>query len=151
MVRINALLVSTGGGLDHSASPRNRTQFSYVDDGCLNSSRGVIFPGSHRSCDWRFRNPRVQALSPGLRATCDTLLGDLLFLDLELADDLLRCGPAQFHGQAPSRSGLLRPLFHPGLIFSVQVRGMGNGLCRDLPSRRILVAPTGKNSPPRVI
>jgi hypothetical protein len=45
---INALLVSTEGGLDQSASPRNRTQFNYVDDGFLDSSRGVIFPSSHR-------------------------------------------------------------------------------------------------------
>jgi hypothetical protein len=43
------LLASTRGGLDQSATTRNRTQFSYVDNGCLNSSRGVNFPGSYRS------------------------------------------------------------------------------------------------------
>ena len=49
VVTINALLASTRGGLDQSATTRNRTQFSYVDNGCLNSSRGVNFPGSYRS------------------------------------------------------------------------------------------------------
>jgi hypothetical protein len=48
LVTIHALLASTGGGLDQSTTTGNRTEVSYVDDGCLNSDRGVIFPSSHR-------------------------------------------------------------------------------------------------------
>ena len=74
VVTINALLVSTGGGLDQSASPRNRTQLSYVDDGCWNSSRG-IFLGSHR--------PGAQSRSahslaaPLINGTCDAIDHDV--------------------------------------------------------------------------
>ena len=49
LVTISALLASTGSGLDQPTTSRNRTQFSYIENGCLNSSRGVIFPGSHRA------------------------------------------------------------------------------------------------------
>ena len=51
VVMIHTLLASTRGGLDQSATTRNRTQFSYVEDCCLISSRGAIFPGSHRSSE----------------------------------------------------------------------------------------------------
>jgi hypothetical protein len=47
MVTIDPLLASAGGGQDQSTSIGNRIQDCYVDDGCLNSSRGVIFPGSN--------------------------------------------------------------------------------------------------------
>jgi len=40
--------VSARSGLDQSTTSGRRIQTSYVDDGCLNSSRSVIFPGSHR-------------------------------------------------------------------------------------------------------
>ena len=49
MVTINALLATAGSGVDKPATTRNRTRTSYFEDGCLNSSRGVIFPGSHRA------------------------------------------------------------------------------------------------------
>jgi hypothetical protein len=42
------LLASTTGGLDQSTTHGNRTPTSYICHGCLISSRGVIFPGSHR-------------------------------------------------------------------------------------------------------
>jgi hypothetical protein len=46
------LLASTGSGLDQSTTSEYRTEFSYVDDGCLNSSRASSFlavtvTGSH--------------------------------------------------------------------------------------------------------
>jgi hypothetical protein len=34
--------------LDQSTASGRRIQTSYVDDGCLNSSRSIIFPGSYR-------------------------------------------------------------------------------------------------------
>ena len=39
-------VASAGGGLDQPTVIRNRTRTSYLDDGCLNGSRGVVFPGS---------------------------------------------------------------------------------------------------------
>ena len=48
MVTINTVLASTRGGLDQSTTTGRRIPTSYVDDGCLNSSRSIIFPGSHR-------------------------------------------------------------------------------------------------------
>jgi hypothetical protein len=45
------LLASTTGGLDQSTTHGNRTPTSYICHGCLISSRGVIFPGSHRGGD----------------------------------------------------------------------------------------------------
>ena len=38
-----------GDAVDQSTTRRDRTQASYVCHGCLNSSSGVIFPGSHRN------------------------------------------------------------------------------------------------------
>jgi transposase-like protein len=49
VVTIHPLLASTGGGLDQPATPRKRISVGYVCRGCLNGSRGVIFPGSHRT------------------------------------------------------------------------------------------------------
>ena len=49
MVTIHALLASIRGGLDQSTTTRNLTEFSWVDNGCLNSGWGVIFPDSHRA------------------------------------------------------------------------------------------------------
>ena len=49
LVTNDPLLASAGGGLDQPTVIRNRTRTSYLDDGCLNGRRGVIFPGSHRS------------------------------------------------------------------------------------------------------
>jgi hypothetical protein len=48
VVTIHTLLASTGSGLDQSANTGNPTPTSYLCHGCLNSSRGVIFLGSHR-------------------------------------------------------------------------------------------------------
>ncbi len=48
MVTIDPLLASARSGLDQPTIYRNWIHTGYVDDGCLNSSRGVIFPGSHR-------------------------------------------------------------------------------------------------------
>lgn len=45
---IDSGLASAEGGEDQYATSRNRTRASYVVDGCLNRSRGIIFPGSHR-------------------------------------------------------------------------------------------------------
>ena len=39
------LLPSTGGGLDQSSASGYLTKFSYVDEGCLNSSRASSFLG----------------------------------------------------------------------------------------------------------
>lgn len=50
VVKINALLASTRGGLDQSATLRKRHHSSYVGDGRLSGDRGVIFPDSHRYC-----------------------------------------------------------------------------------------------------
>jgi len=41
-------LASARSGLDQSTASGRRIQTSYVDDGCLRSSRSVIFPGNHR-------------------------------------------------------------------------------------------------------
>ena len=48
VVTIHTQLASTGGGLDQSTSTGTPTQTNYICNGCLNSSRGVIFPVSHR-------------------------------------------------------------------------------------------------------
>jgi hypothetical protein len=48
VVTIHPLLGSTSGGLDQPSSIGTQHQFSYVEVGCLNGSRGVIFPGSQR-------------------------------------------------------------------------------------------------------
>jgi len=48
VVTINALLASTRGGLDQSATLRKRHHCSYVGDGRLSGGRDVIFPDSHR-------------------------------------------------------------------------------------------------------
>lgn len=64
-------------------------------------------------------------LRPVTSETDILALGDQLVRDLELADDLLRRGLAPFHGEAPARSGLLRPLIRSSLVLRVQVRAMG--------------------------
>ena len=48
MEPIHPLLASTRSGLDQPATSRNESRNSCIEDGCLNGSRGVIFPGSHR-------------------------------------------------------------------------------------------------------
>jgi len=48
LVTIHTLLASARSGLDQSTNNRTWPQSSYVEGGCLNSSRSVIFPGSHR-------------------------------------------------------------------------------------------------------
>jgi len=48
VLTIHTVLASTRSGLDQSTTTRTRPQSSYVGNGCLNSSRDVIFPGSHR-------------------------------------------------------------------------------------------------------
>ena len=48
LVTSGPLLAPARSGLDQPTVSRNRTRTSYVDDGCLNSSRGVIFPSSYR-------------------------------------------------------------------------------------------------------
>ena len=55
------LLASAGGGLDQPTVIRNRTRTSYLDDGCLNGRRGVIFPGSHRSGSCKHLSQRMRA------------------------------------------------------------------------------------------
>jgi hypothetical protein len=42
-VTINALLASTGSGLDQSTTSSSATQSNYICHGCLNNSRSVIF------------------------------------------------------------------------------------------------------------
>jgi len=49
VITIRTLLASARSGLDQSTTSGRRIQTSYVDDGCLNSSMSVIFPGSHRT------------------------------------------------------------------------------------------------------
>ncbi len=76
LVRLHSLLASTGRGLDQPASSRNRYQSSYVDVGCLNGSRGVIFPGSYRS-DAHELHKLVDHDHPDLSVSrqCGALLG----------------------------------------------------------------------------
>jgi len=67
VVTINALLASTRGGLDQSATLRGRHHSSYVGDGRLSGGRGVIFPDSHRVRLPCCRRQRLLWLSmPGL-------------------------------------------------------------------------------------
>jgi hypothetical protein len=47
VVTIHRLLGSISGGLVQPASTGTQHHFSYVDIGCLNSCKGVIFLGSH--------------------------------------------------------------------------------------------------------
>jgi hypothetical protein len=54
-------LAPARSSLDQPTVSRNRTRTSYVDDGCLNSSRGVIFPGSHRLFPGRPSVPAIVA------------------------------------------------------------------------------------------
>ncbi len=49
LVTIHTLLASARSGLDQSTTSGRRIQTCYVDHLCLISSRGAIFPGSHRS------------------------------------------------------------------------------------------------------
>jgi len=51
LVTINTLLALFGSGLDQPTSNRTSLQSSYVDDGCLNRSSCINFPGSHRLCN----------------------------------------------------------------------------------------------------
>ncbi|MEB3361031.1 MAG: hypothetical protein VKI42_02775, partial [Synechococcaceae cyanobacterium] len=43
------LLASAGGGLDQSTASGQEPSSGYIGNGCLTGSRGVIFPGSHRT------------------------------------------------------------------------------------------------------
>ena len=48
MVTIDQLLASAVSGLDQPTINRNSTYAVFIDQGCLNCSSSVIFPGSHR-------------------------------------------------------------------------------------------------------
>ena len=61
LVTIHTLLASARNGLDQSTTSGRRIQTSYVDAGCLNSSRSIIFPGYHR-----YSRPRIQCLLTNL-------------------------------------------------------------------------------------
>jgi len=66
LVTIHTLLASARSGLDQSTTSGRRIQTSYIDDGCLNSSRSIIFPGSHRGSPGRGDTVSVKL--------CDTYL-----------------------------------------------------------------------------
>jgi hypothetical protein len=68
------------------------------------------------------------AVKSGLRYLDETAdladgpsLGDQLQGDLELADDLLRLVPGEFHDEDPAQSGRIRTLTNPGAISGFQV------------------------------
>jgi hypothetical protein len=48
VIRSNTLLATARGGVSQSTTTGRRIPTSYVWRGCLNGSRGIIFPGSHR-------------------------------------------------------------------------------------------------------
>ncbi|WP_233128812.1 transposase [Synechococcus sp. 8F6] len=72
---IDALLASAGRGLDQPTATRNRARSSYVDVGCLNGSRGVIFSGSYRRGFWdeQQRVAKLQEKKPVLTRLAETI------------------------------------------------------------------------------
>jgi len=73
VVTIDTLLALARSGLDQSTASGRRIQTSYVDDGCLNSSRSIIFPGSHRVRypQWFLLLVAVLGILSGCRSSSD--------------------------------------------------------------------------------